>query len=78
MLPAGVQSLNRHLPEIAALIDSRQFDLVTARDTGVVVIQGGAGSGKTTVATRLAHLAFTYPEQVSSRAHGGRDVLALP
>jgi DNA helicase-2/ATP-dependent DNA helicase PcrA len=62
--PVGVQALNRHLPEIAALIDSRQFDLVTARDTGVVVIQGGAGSGKTTVGLhRLAYLAFTYPNK---------------
>ena len=62
--PAGVQALNRHLPEIAALIDPRQFDLVTARNTGVVVIQGGAGSGKTTVGLhRLAHLAYAFPDK---------------
>jgi DNA helicase-2/ATP-dependent DNA helicase PcrA len=62
--PAGVQALNRHLPEIAALIDPRQFDLVTARNTGVVVIQGGAGSGKTTVGLhRLAHLAYAFPDR---------------
>src|SRR5262249_33767267 len=47
--PAGRQALDRHLPEIAALIDPRQFDLITARGAGVAVIQGGAGSGKTTV-----------------------------
>ena len=62
--PRGVQALNRHLPEIAALIDPRQFDVVTARDAGVVVIQGGAGSGKTTVGLhRLAYLAFTFPNK---------------
>jgi DNA helicase-2/ATP-dependent DNA helicase PcrA len=60
--PAGVQALNRHLPEIAALIDPQQFELITSRDTGVVVLQGGAGSGKTTVGLhRLGFLAYTFP-----------------
>jgi DNA helicase-2/ATP-dependent DNA helicase PcrA len=58
------QALNRHLPEIAALIDPRQFELISAHGAGVVVIQGGAGSGKTTVGLhRLAHLAYAYPAQ---------------
>ena len=62
--PAGVQALDRHLPEIAALIDPRQFDLITARNAGVVVIQGGAGSGKTTVGLhRLAYLAYNFPDK---------------
>src|SRR5262249_11671525 len=56
------QSENRHLREITALLDPAQFDLVTARDAGVVVIQGGAGSGKTTVGLhRLAFLAHAVP-----------------
>jgi DNA helicase-2/ATP-dependent DNA helicase PcrA len=56
------QSENRHLREITALLDPAQFELVTARDAGVVVIQGGAGSGKTTVGLhRLAFLAHALP-----------------
>ncbi len=66
--PAGRQALDRHLPEIAALIDPRQFDLITARDAGVVVIQGGAGSGKTTVGLhRLGYLSFRFPDKFPPR-----------
>src|SRR5262245_42134985 len=50
---------DKHLREITALIDPRQFELITKPDAGLVVIQGGAGSGKTTIALhRLAYLAF--------------------
>ena len=60
---APAQRLDRHLPEIAALIDPRQFEIITARRSGVVVIQGGAGSGKTTVGLhRIAYLAFAHPQ----------------
>ncbi|AUX28765.1 MULTISPECIES: ATP-binding domain-containing protein [Sorangium] len=50
---------DRHLPEIAALLDPRQFELISKPDAGIVVIQGGAGSGKTTIGVhRLAFLAY--------------------
>ncbi len=54
-----VHRADKHLPDIAALIDTDQFDLITAENSGVVVLRGSAGSGKTTVALhRIAYLAF--------------------
>jgi DNA helicase-2/ATP-dependent DNA helicase PcrA len=50
---------DRHLPEIAALLDPRQFELISKPDSGIVIIQGGAGSGKTTIGVhRMAFLAY--------------------
>jgi len=62
------QRLDRHLPEIAALIDPRQFEIMTAAHSGVVVIQGGAGSGKTTIGLhRLAYLGFAFPDRFPAK-----------
>src|SRR4029077_2038460 len=53
---------DKHLPDIAGLIDPHQFDLITKPSAGFVVIRGTAGSGKTTVALhRIAYLAYDDP-----------------
>jgi DNA helicase-2/ATP-dependent DNA helicase PcrA len=58
---------DKHLSEITALIDPRQFDLISKPTSGLVVIQGGAGSGKTTIGLhRLAYLAFQDPQRFRS------------
>ncbi|MDP3276632.1 MAG: ATP-binding domain-containing protein [Deltaproteobacteria bacterium] len=57
----------RHLPDIPALIDKRQFELISKPTSGLVVIQGGAGSGKTTIGLhRIAYLAFQEPKRFSA------------
>ncbi len=62
--PDGEQRIDRHLPEISALLDPRQFDLISRTDAGIVVIQGGAGSGKTTIGLhRLAFLNYQGPKK---------------
>ncbi|MFO0551448.1 MAG: 3'-5' exonuclease [Polyangiaceae bacterium] len=62
----GSQREDRHLPEIAALLDPRQFELISKTDAGLVVIQGGAGSGKTTIGVhRLAYLAYQNKQRFS-------------
>lgn len=56
------QRADKHLPDIAGLIDPEQFELITRPSSGLVVVRGTAGSGKTTVALhRIAYLAFADP-----------------
>jgi DNA helicase-2/ATP-dependent DNA helicase PcrA len=57
-----VRRADKHLPDIAGLIDPEQFELITRPSSGFVVIRGTAGSGKTTVALhRIAYLAYDEP-----------------
>jgi DNA helicase-2/ATP-dependent DNA helicase PcrA len=54
---------DKHLPAIAAMLDAAQFNLIT-KGTGLVAIQGSAGSGKTTVGLhRAAYLASAEPRR---------------
>ncbi len=58
----GSRRVDKHLPDIAALIDPEQFALIARPGSGPVVIRGAAGSGKTTVALhRIAYLAYEDP-----------------
>jgi len=71
----GTQRADKALPEIAALIDKEQFELITQPSSGIVVIQGGAGSGKTTVALhRIAYLNF----QDSRRFRPNNTLFVVP
>lgn len=59
----GSRRRDRFLPAIAALIDPRQFDLISRPSSGLIVVQGTAGSGKTTIGLhRIAYLAFADPQ----------------
>jgi len=58
-LAGSRRRVDKHLPDIAGLIDREQFALITQPSAGFVVIRGTAGSGKTTVALhRIAYLAY--------------------
>lgn len=49
---------------IAALISAEQFRAITEQKTGIVIIEGGAGCGKTTVMMhRASFLIFNSPDQ---------------
>lgn len=62
-LKGGRRRTDKHLPDIAGLIDPEQFDLITRPTSGFVVVRGTAGSGKTTVALhRIAWMAFEDPK----------------
>lgn len=68
-------SADRLLPAIAAMLDKEQYDLITKPGTGLVAIQGSAGSGKTTVGLhRVAYLHASQP----SRFRGPKMLVIVP
>jgi DNA helicase-2/ATP-dependent DNA helicase PcrA len=57
------QKHDHRLPEITSLISREQFRAITQPDSGTILLQGGAGSGKTTVGLhRIAYLAYQNPD----------------
>ncbi len=85
---ADSPSEDRRLSEVTGLMSPEQFKVIARPDDQVIIIQGGAGSGKTTVGLhRLAYLSFQQPKRfaperllvlVSSRALQRYIELVLP
>jgi DNA helicase-2/ATP-dependent DNA helicase PcrA len=58
----GTGQARMRLPEVSALLDAEQYKILSGADKGALLILGGAGSGKTTVALhRMASLAYRRP-----------------
>ncbi len=69
----GRHGPDQRLPEITALIDPEQFRIITDKRAGVVIIRGGAGTGKTTIA--LHRVAFLHFQD--KRRFAGKRVLII-
>jgi DNA helicase-2/ATP-dependent DNA helicase PcrA len=53
---------DKHLTDVAGLLDADQFDAIGLPGAGFLAVRGSAGSGKTTVALhRIAYLAYHDP-----------------
>lgn len=66
---------DKHLPAIASMLDAAQFELISNPGSGLVAVQGSAGSGKTTVGLhRAAYLAFADPQ----RFRADRMLIVVP
>jgi DNA helicase IV len=59
------RSRERHMRDIVATIQTDQYRLITREPTGVLVIQGGPGTGKTAVGLhRASWLLYTYRREL--------------
>jgi DNA helicase IV len=57
-----------HMRDIVATIQAEQDHIIRADPAGVLVVQGGPGTGKTAVALhRVAYLLYTYRQQLATR-----------
>jgi DNA helicase-2/ATP-dependent DNA helicase PcrA len=67
------ESVSSKLKEVVATIQKEQNDIIRADKNGALIVQGSAGSGKTTVALhRLAYLLYKYKDKL-----GGEDILVI-
>ncbi len=71
----AVRSTEKRLPSILSLITKDQFELITSDSERPVIIQGSAGSGKTTVA--LHRLAWLLHEENSFAKAKNTRVLVM-
>lgn len=61
------EKADHRLPEITSLISRDQFRAITNPESSTVILEGGAGSGKTTVGLhRIAYLTYQDPERFRS------------
>ncbi|NMM62768.1 AAA family ATPase [Clostridium sp. P21] len=67
------QSVSSKLKDVVATIQKEQNDIIRAEKNTALIVQGSAGSGKTTVALhRLAYLIYKYKEKLN-----GEDILVI-
>lgn len=67
------ESISSKLKEVVATIQKEQNDIIRAGKNTALIVQGSAGSGKTTVALhRLAYLLYKYKDKIS-----GDDILVI-
>ncbi len=68
LLEALLAPRTGRMHDIVATIQSEQDAIIRADRAGIVVVQGGPGTGKTAVALhRAAYLLYTYREQLAQR-----------
>ncbi len=69
LLAALTASRTGRMKDIVETIQAEQDHVIRADVNGVLVVQGGPGTGKTAVALhRAAYLLYTYRQQLSTRA----------
>ena len=67
------ESTGSKLKEVVATIQKEQNDIIRAEKNMPIIVQGSAGSGKTTIALhRLAYLLYRYKSKLS-----GEDILVI-
>lgn len=60
------ESVSSKLKEVVATIQKEQNDIIRADKNNALIVQGSAGSGKTTIALhRLAYLIYKYKEKLT-------------
>ena len=61
-------NMNKKLKDVVTTIQKEQNEIIRAYKNKPIIIQGSAGSGKTTVALhRLAYLVYTYGDEMNNK-----------